>query len=68
VIRLDADDGGVMDRPVPVKEAARLAGVSRQTVWAWVKKGAVPAYQTPSGALRVVPRDCLPVPRPAAKR
>jgi excisionase family DNA binding protein len=52
-----------MDRPVTVTEAAKLAGVTTKTLYEWVKKGAVPAYSTPSGRLRVVPRDCLPVPR-----
>ena len=49
-----------MDRPVTVREAARLAGVDARTIQRWVMKGAVQAYATPGGRLRVVPRDCLP--------
>ncbi len=53
-----------LDTPVPVRVAARLAGVDSRTIHRWVSKGAVPAYETPGGSLRVVPRDCLPAPRP----
>jgi excisionase family DNA binding protein len=49
-----------MDRPVTVKEAAKLTGVDSRTIFRWVAKGAVTAYATPGGRLRVVPRECLP--------
>jgi excisionase family DNA binding protein len=52
-----------MDRPVAVKEAAKMTGVHPRTIERWVAKGAVRAYETPGGRLRVVPRDCLPRPR-----
>ena len=52
-----------MDRPVTVKEAAKMAGLEVRTVYRYVEKGAVTAYVTPGGRLRVVPRDCLPMPR-----
>ena len=54
-----------MDRPVTVREAAKLTGVHQRTIQRWVEKGAVPAYETPGGRLRVVPRDCLPKQRSA---
>lgn len=57
-----------MDRPVPVKEAAKLAGVDSRTIERWIAKGAVPAYETPGGRLRVVPRDCLPRRRDNSRR
>lgn len=57
-----------MDRPVPVKVAAKLTGVEPRTIYRYVQKGAVPAYETPGGRLRVVPRDCLPTPRVAGHK
>jgi len=56
-----------MDRPVTVKEAARLTGVDKRTIYRWVEKQAVQAYETPGKRLHVVPRDCLPSPRLFAK-
>jgi excisionase family DNA binding protein len=52
-----------MDQPVTVKIAAKLTGVHPRTIQKWVEKGAVRAFETPGGRLRVVPRDCLPRPR-----
>lgn len=52
-----------MDQPVSVKTAAKLTGVHQRTIQRWVEKGAVRAYETPGGRLRVVPRDCMPRPR-----
>jgi excisionase family DNA binding protein len=57
-----------MDRPVTVKEAAKLTGLDSRTIYRYVDKGAVRAYSTPGGRLRVVPRDCLPKPRDASRR
>lgn len=51
------------ERPTTVREASRLTGVEPRQIYRWVEKGAVPAYQTPGGSLRVKPRDCLPAPR-----
>lgn len=55
-----------MDRPVAVREAARLSGVDQRTIYRWVAKGAIRAYETPGGKLLVVPRECLPRPRHTA--
>lgn len=52
-----------MDQPVSVKTASKLTGIHARTIHRWVEKGAVKAYETPGGRLRVVPRDCLPRPR-----
>lgn len=52
-----------MDRPVTVKEAAKMTGLGSRTIYRYVEKGAVRAYETPGGRLRVVPRDCLPTTR-----
>jgi excisionase family DNA binding protein len=49
-----------MDRPVPVREAAKLTGLEVRTVYRYIEKGAVATYVTPTGRLRVIPRDCLP--------
>lgn len=57
-----------MDKPTTVREAARLAGVDRRTVYRWVEKGAIKAHHTPGGRLRVVPRECLPTPRQGDRR
>jgi len=54
------DEEDAMERYVTVKEAARLTGVDRRTINRWVSKGAVTAYQTPGGQLRVLPKECLP--------
>lgn len=57
------DEEDAMERLVTVREAARLTGVTARTIHRWVQKGAVHAYATPGGALRVQPKDCLPQPR-----
>lgn len=62
----DAEEGDAMERLVTVKEAARLTGVDRRTIYRWVEKGAVTRYQTPGGSVRVQPKDCLPQARPKA--
>jgi len=57
-----------MDRPVTVKEAAKITGLGSRTIYRYVEKGAVRAYETPGGRLRVVPRDCLPQTRGTSRR
>jgi excisionase family DNA binding protein len=42
---------------ISVPEAARLCGVSRNTVFTWVKKGQLKAYQTPGHTNRIRPAD-----------
>lgn len=56
-----------MDRPVTVKEAAKITGLGSRTIYRYVEKGAVRAYETPGGRLRVVPRECLPKTREARR-
>ena len=57
------DEGDAMERLVTVREASRLTGVTPKTIRRWIGKGAVQAYATPGGGVRVVPRECLPQPR-----
>ena len=49
--------------PVPkfltVPEAGRICGVSRNTVYNWVKKGVLDAYQTPGRTNLIRPGDLL---------
>lgn len=35
------------DRPLTVAEVARVVGVSRDTVWDYIRRGKLPAYRTP---------------------
>lgn len=35
------------------QEAALLLNVSRQTLWAWIKKGKIQAIRLPSGRYRI---------------
>lgn len=44
---------------ISVPEAARLCGVTRNTVFTWVKKGKLPAYQTPGRTNRIRPADLV---------
>lgn len=46
-------------RFLTVPEAARLCGVSRNTVYLWVKNGRLKAYQTPGRTNLIRPRDLL---------
>ena len=62
------DEEDAMERLVTVRDAARLTGVTPRTIQRWVQKGAVTAYATPGGQLRVVPKECLPQPRPTATK
>jgi putative resolvase len=34
-------------------EAAELLNVSRQTIWAWIKRGKIKAVKLPSGQYRI---------------
>jgi excisionase family DNA binding protein len=56
-----------MERLMTVRQAARLTGVTPRTIQRWVRKGAITAYKTPGGSLRVMPKECMPQPRPATK-
>ncbi len=51
------------DLPYPyylsVPEAAKLCGVSRNTLYTWVRKGKVPAYQTPGRTNLIRPSDMV---------
>lgn len=35
------------------REAAKMLGVSRHTVYAWIRKGKLKAYKTPGGRMMV---------------
>lgn len=51
------------DLPKPyylsVPEAAKLCGVSRNTLYTWVRKGKLPAYQTPGRTNMIRPSDLV---------
>ncbi|MBI4454946.1 MAG: helix-turn-helix domain-containing protein [Acidobacteria bacterium] len=38
---------------VPISRAAQLLGVSRKTVYNWIKKGKVEWFRTPGGRIRI---------------
>lgn len=40
-----------------ITEAAGLCGISRVTLWRWIKSGKLKAYQTPSGHFRIKKAD-----------
>lgn len=41
------------DRPLTVNDAAARAGVSRRTIYLWIKAGKVPYRRTAGGGIRI---------------
>jgi excisionase family DNA binding protein len=44
---------GTRHRPVTIKEACALLGVSRRTIYNWLAKGRLETIRTPGGSVRI---------------
>lgn len=56
------DDPGDMPTLLSVKQAAEWLGVSRRSLYEWMKRGKIPYRMTPSGRRRFLPEDLLSSP------
>jgi excisionase family DNA binding protein len=52
---------GTRHRPVTIKEACTLLGVSRRSIYNWLAKGKLEIIRTPGGAVRIFPDSLLRV-------
>lgn len=57
--------GAVGEAAVRVNVAAKLAGVCRRTIYAWISRGLVDVRYSPSGAVLVVVSSLVREERPA---